>query len=142
MYLSCDDNRYLEYYIMCRGPDNATAPAPQLRFQPNGALRVQSVVAFRVAALLGIDRLLLPIDHLAMRIYSQNREAAILEYPFVRSFGLCPHHIAVAMRDGETGVFANIVYVWNPCAIAARNSCARGYPLFALRRWIRGLWNC
>ncbi|MEZ0231545.1 MAG: hypothetical protein ACAH12_01795 [Methylophilaceae bacterium] len=29
---------------------------------------------------LGIDELLLPLDHLATRIYSQNREVAILEY--------------------------------------------------------------
>ncbi len=124
---------------------------------------------------LGIDKLLLPIDHLATRIYSQNREAAILEYltlssyyywgsydiadqnsstnvtksvhfhnelecpakvftaanhpyfmnhlltespteAFVRNFGPRLHHIAVAVRDGETSdgssvVHANIDYV-------------------------------
>jgi hypothetical protein len=31
-------------------------------------------------ARLGLDKMLLPIDHLATRVYSQNREAAILEY--------------------------------------------------------------
>jgi hypothetical protein len=124
---------------------------------------------------LGIDKLLLPIDHLATRIYSQNREAAILEYltlssyyywgsydiadqnsstnvtksvhfdnelecpakvftaanhpyfmnhlltespteAFVRNFGPRLHHIAVAVRDGETldgsaMAHANIDYV-------------------------------
>jgi len=119
---------------------------------------------------LGIDTLLLPIDHLATRIYSQNREAAILEYltlssyylwgaydiadqnsstnvtksvhydnelvcpakvftaanhpyfmnhlltespteAFVRNFGPRLHHIAVAVRDGETAELANIDYV-------------------------------
>jgi hypothetical protein len=35
---------------------------------------------------LGMDELLLPIDHLATRIYSQNREAAILEYLTLSSY--------------------------------------------------------
>lgn len=119
---------------------------------------------------LGIDSLLLPIDHLATRIYSQNREAAILEYltlssyyywgaydiaeqnsstnvtksvhfdnelecpakvftaanhpyfmnhlltespteAFVRNFGPRLHHIAVAVKDGETEQLSNIDFV-------------------------------
>lgn len=120
---------------------------------------------------LGIDSLLLPIDHLATRVYSQNREAAILEYltltsyyywgsydiadqnsstnvtksvhhanelespakvftaanhpyfvnhllklpspteQFVRNFGPRLHHIAVAVRDGESSGKANIDHV-------------------------------
>ena len=124
-------------------------------------------------ARLGIDTLLLPIDHLATRVYSQNREAAILEYltlssyyywgsydiaaqnsstnvtksvhhanelespakvftaanhpyfvnhllklpspteQFVRNFGPRLHHIAVAVRDGETAGAANIDHVVN-----------------------------
>jgi hypothetical protein len=120
---------------------------------------------------LGIETLLLPIDHLATRVYSQNREAAILEYltltsyyywgsydiadqnsstnvtksvhhdnelespakvftaanhpyfvnhllklpspteQFVRNFGPRLHHIAVAVRDGETAGLANIDHV-------------------------------
>lgn len=118
---------------------------------------------------LGLGALLLPIDHLATRIYSQNREAAILEYlilssyyywgsydiadqnsstnvtksvhttnelespakvftaanhpyfmnhlltespteAFVRNFGPRLHHIAVAVKDGETAALANIDY--------------------------------
>lgn len=120
---------------------------------------------------LGLEALLLPIDHLATRIYSQNREAAILEWltltsyyywgsydiasqnsstnvtksvhysnelecpakvftaanhpyfvnhllklpspteAFVRNYGPRLHHLAVAVRDGETERKANIDYV-------------------------------
>jgi hypothetical protein len=35
---------------------------------------------------LGLDQLLLPIDHLATRVYSQNREVAILEYLTLSSY--------------------------------------------------------
>jgi hypothetical protein len=35
---------------------------------------------------LGLDELILPVDHLATRIYSQNREVAILEYLSVSSY--------------------------------------------------------
>jgi hypothetical protein len=119
---------------------------------------------------LRIDTLLLPIDHLATRVYSQNREVAILEYlslssyyywgsydikdqnsstnvtksvhfsqefrspakvftanntpyfvnhlerlpspteTFVRNYGPRLHHIAVAVRDGETDGIENIDY--------------------------------
>ncbi len=37
-------------------------------------------------ARLGLDTRLLPIDHLATRVYSQNREAAILEYLTLTSY--------------------------------------------------------
>ena len=120
---------------------------------------------------LRLQDLLLPIDHLATRVYSQNREAAILEYlsltsyyywgsydisdqnsstnvtksvhfanelespakvftaanhpyfvnhllrlpspteDFVRNFGPRLHHLAVAVRDGESGGRPNIDYV-------------------------------
>ncbi len=132
---------------------------------------------------LGIDALLLPIDHLATRIYSQNREAAILEYlsltsyyywgsydiadqnsstnvtksvhytnelespakvftaanhpyfmnhllaespteAFVRNFGPRLHHIAVAVRDGETSSLANIDYV-----VASLRDCGQKFLL-------------
>ena len=122
---------------------------------------------------LRIDTLILPIDHLATRVYSQNREVAILEYlswssyyywgsydikdqnsstnvtksvhhsqefrspakvftanntpyfvnhleklpspteTFVRNYGPRLHHIAVAVRDGETDGLENIEYVVN-----------------------------
>lgn len=122
-------------------------------------------------AKVGIDKLLQPIDHLATRIYSQNREVAILEYlsltsyyywgsydikdqnsstnvtknvhfeqesrspakvftanntpyfvnhleklpspteNFVRNYGPRLHHVAFAVKDGETAGKTNIDYV-------------------------------
>ena len=122
---------------------------------------------------LGIDSLIGPIDHLATRVYSQNREVAILEWlslssyyywgsydikdqnsstnvtknghgleemrspakvftanntpyfvnhlerlpspteTFVRNYGPRLHHIALAVRDGETGGVENIDHVVN-----------------------------
>ncbi|WP_455199394.1 hypothetical protein [Kaarinaea lacus] len=49
---------------------------------------VQSVyqAAKEIQAELGIDKLIQPIDHLATRIYSQNREVAILEYLSLSSY--------------------------------------------------------
>jgi hypothetical protein len=35
---------------------------------------------------LGVDQLLMPVDHLATRVYSQNREVAILEYLSLTSY--------------------------------------------------------
>jgi hypothetical protein len=35
---------------------------------------------------LGLDKLILPVDHLATRVYSQNREVAILEYLTLSSY--------------------------------------------------------
>ena len=123
-----------------------------------------------------IDDLILPIDHLATRIYSQNREVAILEWlslssyyywgsydikdqnsstnvtksvhhsseqrspakvftanntpyfvnhlvklpspteTFVRNYGPRLHHIAMAVRDGETNGMDNITMVVNQVA--------------------------
>ncbi|BCM24101.1 hypothetical protein [Methyloradius palustris] len=122
---------------------------------------------------LHIDELLLPIDHLATRVYSQNREVAILEYlsltsyhfwgaynifdqnsstnvtksvhgipeskspakvftanntpyfvshieklpspteTFVRNYGPRLHHMAIAVKDGESGGLENIEFVVN-----------------------------
>lgn len=42
--------------------------------------------AKELQARLGLDRLILPIDHLATRVYSQNREVAILEYLTLTSY--------------------------------------------------------
>lgn len=120
---------------------------------------------------LGVNGLILPIDHLATRVYSQNREAAILEYlalssyyywgsydikdqnsstnvtknirgipeasspakvftannhpycvnhldqlpspteTFVRNYGPRLHHLAVEVKDGQTGGKENIDHV-------------------------------
>ncbi len=130
---------------------------------------------------LRIDDLILPIDHLATRIYSQNREVAILEWlslssyyywgsfdiqdqnsstnvtksvhhnseihspakvftanntpyfinhlekkpspteTFVRNYGPRLHHIAMAVRDGETDGSENIDHVVNQIAAQGQN---------------------
>lgn len=140
--------------------------------------------AMEAKARLGLANLLLPIDHLATRVYSQNREASILEYlsltsyyywgsydipdqnsstnvtksvhvenelecpakvftaanhpyfvnhllklpspteQFVRNFGPRLHHVAVAVRDGETAGLANIDYV-----VGRLRDCGREFLL-------------
>lgn len=140
--------------------------------------------AMETKARLGLASLLLPIDHLATRVYSQNREASILEYlsltsyyywgsydipdqnsstnvtksvhvenelecpakvftaanhpyfvnhllklpspteQFVRNFGPRLHHVAVAVRDGETAGLANIDYV-----VGRLRDCGREFLL-------------
>lgn len=140
--------------------------------------------AMETKARLGLANLLLPIDHLATRVYSQNREASILEYlsltsyyywgsydindqnsstnvtksvhfenelecpakvftaanhpyfvnhllklpspteQFVRNFGPRLHHIAVAVRDGDTDGLANIDYV-----VGRLRDCGREFLL-------------
>lgn len=140
--------------------------------------------AMETKARLGLASLLLPIDHLATRVYSQNREASILEYlsltsyyywgsydipdqnsstnvtksvhvenelecpakvftaanhpyfvnhllklpspteQFVRNFGPRLHHVAVAVRDGETAGSANIDYV-----VGRLRDCGREFLL-------------
>ena len=44
------------------------------------------VEAKNIQAKVGRDQLILPVDHLATRVYSQNREAAILEYLTLSSY--------------------------------------------------------
>ena len=44
------------------------------------------VAAKKVQAELGIDELIQPVDHLATRVYSQNREVAILEFLSLSSY--------------------------------------------------------
>jgi len=130
---------------------------------------------------LRIDNLILPVDHLATRVYSQNREVAILEWlslssyyywgsfdirdqnsstnvtrslhhpselrspakvftanntpyfvnhltclpspteTFVRNYGPRLHHIALAVRDGETDGRENIEYVVRHIASQGRD---------------------
>ncbi len=44
------------------------------------------IEAKNIQAKVGLDQLILPVDHLATRVYSQNREAAILEYLTLSSY--------------------------------------------------------
>ncbi|CCE24908.1 hypothetical protein [Methylotuvimicrobium alcaliphilum] len=67
-------------------------PEDQIRVYSLGLSRIRDDVqaAYRQAKELqeelGIDKLLNPIDHLATRIYSQNRETAILEWLSLSSY--------------------------------------------------------
>jgi hypothetical protein len=67
-------------------------PEDQLRVYSLGLSTIRDDVqnaylnAKSLQEVLGIDKLLNPIDHLATRIYSQNREAAILEWLSLSSY--------------------------------------------------------
>jgi len=67
-------------------------PLDQIRVYALGLSTIRSDVqsvyesAKELQARLGIDTLLRPIDHLATRVYSQNREVAILEYLSLSSY--------------------------------------------------------
>ncbi|MGD8567958.1 MAG: hypothetical protein PVJ39_07710 [Gammaproteobacteria bacterium] len=101
-FFNQDDNRRLEL------PGNVaiTKPSPYTHNivgyleRPQGQIRVYALgissirdevqsacnAAKEIQARLGIDELLQPIDHLATRVYSQNREVAILEYLSLSSY--------------------------------------------------------
>jgi hypothetical protein len=58
---------------------------------------------------LGLTDLLLPIDHLATRIYSQNREAAILEYLTLTSYYYWGSY-DIANQNSSTNVTKSLNY--------------------------------
>lgn len=60
-------------------------------------------------ARLGLDKLILPIDHLATRIYSQNREVAILEYLTLSSYYYWGSY-DIADQNSSTNVTKSIHY--------------------------------
>lgn len=60
-------------------------------------------------ARLGLDKLIQPIDHLATRIYSQNREVAILEYLTLSSYYYWGSY-DIADQNSSTNVTKSIHY--------------------------------
>jgi hypothetical protein len=58
---------------------------------------------------LGLDRLILPVDHLATRVYSQNREVAILEYLTLSSYYYWGSY-DIADQNSSTNVTKSIHY--------------------------------
>jgi hypothetical protein len=186
-FFTQDDIRRLELpgNIACTKPSPYThnvvgyleRPEDQLRVYSLGWSSIRNDVqavyesAKNLQEKVGIDKLLQPIDHLATRIYSQNREVAILEFlsltsyyywgsydikdqnsstnvtksvhfqqesrspakvftanntpyfvnhleklpspteNFVRNYGPRLHHVAFAVKDGETSNKTNIDYV-------------------------------
>ena len=59
--------------------------------------------------LLGLDKLILPIDHLATRVYSQNREVAILQYLTLSSYYYWGSY-DIANQNSSTNVTKSIHY--------------------------------
>jgi hypothetical protein len=79
-------------------------------------------------ARLGLDALLLPIDHLATRVYSQNREAAILEYLTLSSYYYWGSY-DIADQNSSTNVTKS-VHFENELESPAKVFTAANYPYF------------
>jgi hypothetical protein len=77
---------------------------------------------------LGIDELLLPIDHLATRIYSQNREAAILEYLTLSSYYYWGSY-DITEQNSSTNVTKSVHYD-NELESPAKVFTAANHPYF------------
>ena len=79
-------------------------------------------------ATLGLDPLILPIDHLATRIYSQNREASILEYLTLTSYYYWGSY-DIASQNSSTNVTKS-VHFENELEIPAKVFTAANHPYF------------
>lgn len=77
---------------------------------------------------LGLDRMLLPIDHLATRIYSQNREAAILEYLSLTSYYYWGSY-DISDQNSSTNVTKSVHHA-NELESPAKVFTAANYPYF------------
>jgi hypothetical protein len=77
---------------------------------------------------LGLDTLLLPIDHLATRVYSQNREAAILEYLTLSSYYYWGSY-DIADQNSSTNVTKS-VHFENELESPAKVFTAANHPYF------------
>jgi hypothetical protein len=79
-------------------------------------------------ARLGLDRMLLPIDHLATRVYSQNREAAILEYLTLTSYYYWGSY-DIADQNSSTNVTKSVHHA-NELECPAKVFTAANHPYF------------
>ncbi|MEW6678939.1 MAG: hypothetical protein AB1421_13545 [Pseudomonadota bacterium] len=77
---------------------------------------------------LGLDKMLLPIDHLATRVYSQNREAAILEYLTLTSYYYWGSY-DIADQNSSTNVTKSVHHV-NELESPAKVFTAANHPYF------------
>ncbi len=95
-------------------------------------IRADLDLAYRAAketqAKLGIDRLLLPIDHLATRVYSQNREAALLEYLTLTSYYYWGSY-DIRDQNSSTNVTKSVHYA-NELESPAKVFTAANHPYF------------
>lgn len=96
------------------------------------SIREDMQVAFEQAKALreklGLDRLLLPIDHLATRVYSQNREAAILEYLTLSSYYYWGSY-DIPDQNSSTNVTKNVHFA-NELHSPAKVFTAANHPYF------------
>ncbi|HQR51018.1 MAG TPA: hypothetical protein PKW44_05215 [Methylophilaceae bacterium] len=79
-------------------------------------------------AKLGLDKLILPIDHLATRVYSQNREVAILEYLTLSSYYYWGSY-DIADQNSSTNVTKSIHYPEESIS-PAKEFTAANHPYF------------
>lgn len=86
------------------------------------------VEAKNMQAKLGLDNLLLPIDHLATRVYSQNREVAILEYLTLSSYYYWGSY-DIADQNSSTNVTKSVHYE-SEAKSPAKVFTAANYPYF------------
>ena len=77
---------------------------------------------------LGIKELLLPIDHLATRVYSQNREAALLEYLTLTSYYYWGSY-DIGDQNSSTNVTKSVHYA-NELESPAKVFTAANHPYF------------
>ena len=86
------------------------------------------VEAKDMQAKLGLDKLLLPIDHLATRVYSQNREVAILEYLTLSSYYYWGSY-DISDQNSSTNVTKSVHYE-SEAKSPAKVFTAANYPYF------------
>jgi hypothetical protein len=67
------------------------------------------IEAKEIQTKLGLEKMILPIDHLATRVYSQNREVAILEYLTLSSYYFWGSY-DIADQNSSTNVTKSIHY--------------------------------
>ena len=79
-------------------------------------------------ARLGIDEVLLPVDHLATRVYSQNREAAILEFLTLTSYYYWGSY-DIADQNSSTNVTKSVHHA-NELESPAKVFTAANHPYF------------
>jgi len=77
---------------------------------------------------LGLDKMLLPIDHLATRVYSQNREAAILEYLTLTSYYYWGSY-DISEQNSSTNVTKSVHHA-NELESPAKVFTAANHPYF------------
>ena len=77
---------------------------------------------------LGMEKLIMPIDHLATRVYSQNREVAILEYLTLSSYYYWGSY-NIENQSSSTNVTKSIHYE-HECFSPAKVFTAANHPYF------------